>query len=55
MIVSLDAPFRATIGKRVNIEIVIGNERAEKVAMILTVTCPTTKRQIGREAKTLDN
>lgn len=54
MIVSLDAPLRATIGRKVNIEITIGNERATKVTTILTVTCPTTKQQIGREAKTLD-
>src|SRR5574341_959138 len=54
MIVSLDAPLRATIGRKVNIEVTIGNERAAKVTTILTVTCPTTKQQIGREAKTLD-
>ncbi|OQZ03557.1 MAG: hypothetical protein B6D34_07345 [Candidatus Brocadia sp. UTAMX1] len=53
-IVSLDAPLRATIGRRVVIEVVIGNERATKATTILTVTCPTTKQQIGREAKTLD-
>ncbi|HHT9129604.1 MAG TPA: hypothetical protein ACFYEC_01905 [Candidatus Brocadiaceae bacterium] len=54
MIVSLDAPLRATIGRKINIEVTIGNERAIKVTTILTVTCPTTKQQIGREAKTLD-
>ncbi|MFO0793828.1 MAG: hypothetical protein U0586_07175 [Candidatus Brocadiaceae bacterium] len=54
MIVSLDAPLRATIGRKVNIEVVIGNERADKITTILTVTCPTTKQLIGREAETLD-
>lgn len=54
MIVSLDAPLRATIGKKVNVEVIIGNERAAKVTTILTVICPTTKQQIGREAETLD-
>lgn len=54
-IVSLDVPMRATIGRKVNIELVIGNERASKVTTILTVTCPTTKQQIGREAETLDS
>jgi len=54
-IVSLDAPLRAIIGRKVNIEIVIGNERATKLTTILTVTCPTTKQQIGREAETLDS
>lgn len=53
-IVSLDVPLRATIGRKVNIEVVIGNERATKVTTILTVTCPTTKQQIGREAETLN-
>jgi len=53
-IVSLDAPLRAIIGRKVNIEIIIGNERASKVTTILTVTCPTTKQQIGREAETLE-
>ncbi|MEP9411235.1 MAG: hypothetical protein HRF42_07485 [Candidatus Brocadia sp.] len=53
-IVSLDAPLRATIGRKVAIEIVIGNERASKVTTILTVTCLTTKQQIGREAETLE-
>ncbi|UJS20809.1 MAG: hypothetical protein L3J18_00315 [Candidatus Brocadia sp.] len=52
-IVSLDAPLRASIGRKVNIEVVIGNERATKATTILTVTCPTTKQQIGREAETL--
>ena len=54
-IVSLDAPLRASIGRKVNIEVVIGNERAMKATTILTVTCPTTKQQIGREAETLDS
>ncbi len=53
-IVSMDAPLRANIGKKVNIELVIGNERATKVTTILTVDCLTTKQQIGREAETLD-
>ncbi len=53
-IVSFDAPLRAVIGRKVNIETIIGNERATKVTTILTVTCPTTKQQIGREAETLD-
>lgn len=53
-IVTMDAPLRATIGRRVNVEVVVGNERATKVTTILTVTCPTTKQQIGREAETLD-
>ena len=52
-IVALDVPMRATIGKKVAVEVVIGNERAEKVTTILTVTCPTTKQQIGREAATM--
>ena len=52
--VALDVPMLATIWRKVNVEIVIGNERAEKVTTILTVTCPTTKQQIGREAETLD-
>ena len=55
MIVSLDVPMRATIGRKVNIEVVVGNERAAKTATILTVTCPTTKQLIGREAETLDS
>ena len=46
-IVSMDAPLQATIGRKVNVEVVVGNERATKVTTILTVTCPTTK-QIGR-------
>ncbi len=54
-IVSLDAPMRATIGRKVNIEVVVGNERAAKVTTILTVTCPTTKQQIGRDAVTLNS
>lgn len=53
-IVSLDAPLRATIGRKIHIEIVIGNERASKATTILTVTCPTTKQQIGREAEMLE-
>ena len=53
-IVSMDAPLQATIGRKVNVEVVVGNERATKVTTILTVTCPTTKQQIGREAETLD-
>ncbi|MBE7444288.1 MAG: hypothetical protein HS132_03235 [Planctomycetia bacterium] len=54
-IVSLDAPLRVTIGRKVNVEVVIGNERTSKVTTILTVTCPTTKQQIGREAETLQS
>jgi hypothetical protein len=53
-IVTMDAPLRATIGRKVNVEVVVGNERAAKVTTILTVTCPTTKQQIGREAETLE-
>ena len=53
-IVTMDAPLQATIGRKVNVEVVVGNERATKVTTILTVTCPTTKQQIGREAETLD-
>ena len=53
-IVSLDVPLRATIGEKVNVEVVIGNERAIKVTTILTVICPTTKQQIGREAEVLN-
>ena len=53
-IVTMDAPLRATIGRKVNVEVIVGNERATKVTTILTVTCPTTKQQIGREAETLD-
>ena len=55
MIVTMDAPLSATIGRKVNIEVVIGNERVTKVTTILTVTCPTTKQQIGRESETLDS
>lgn len=55
MILTLDAPLRATLGKKVNIEVIVGNERASKATTILTVTCPTTKQQIGREAETLDS
>ncbi|MCF6159537.1 MAG: hypothetical protein E3K32_13430 [wastewater metagenome] len=54
MIVSLNAPMRATIGDTVFIEVVIGNERMTKVTTILTVTCLTTDQLIGREAETLD-
>ena len=54
MIVTMDAPLQATIGRKVNVEVVVGNERATKVTTILTVTCPTTKQQIGREAETLE-
>ena len=53
-IVSMDAPLQATIGRKVNVEVIVGNERATKVTTILTVTCPTTKQQIGREAETLE-
>lgn len=53
-IVSMDAPLRTTIGKKVFIVVVIGNERTTKLTTILTVTCPTTKQQIGREAEALD-
>ena len=55
MIVTMDAPLRATIGTKVFVEVLIGNERTTKVTTILTVTCPTTKQQIGREAETLDS
>ena len=54
MIVSLDLPLRATIGSKVIIEIVIGNERANKVTTVLTVTCTTTNQIINREAETLE-
>ncbi|MBI2471961.1 MAG: hypothetical protein HYV59_12080 [Planctomycetes bacterium] len=54
MIVSLDLPLLATIGNKVIIEIVIGNERTTKVTTILTVTCLTTNQIIGQEAETLD-
>ena len=53
-IVTLNVPMRATMGRKVNVEIIIGNERADKVTTILTVTCPTTKQQIGRESETLN-
>ena len=53
-IVTMDTPLRAIIGRKVIVEVIIGNERATKVTTILTVTCPTTKQQIGREAETLD-
>lgn len=55
MVVSLNAPLHATPGKKVNIEVVIGNERATKVTTTLTVSCPTTKQQIGKETKMLDS
>jgi len=54
-IVTMNAPLQATIGRKVNVEVLIGNERTTKVTTILTVTCPTTKQQIGREAETLDS
>lgn len=54
MIVSLDMPLRATIGEKVNIEVIIGNERTTKVTTILTITCPKTDQLIGREAETLE-
>ncbi|HHT9125457.1 MAG TPA: hypothetical protein ACFYD6_06505 [Candidatus Brocadiia bacterium] len=53
-VVSLDAPMRATIGRNVNIEVVIGNETPTKLTTVLTVTCLTTEQQIGMEAKALD-
>lgn len=53
-IVTMDAPLRATIGRKVFVEVLIGNERATKVTTILTVTCLTTKQQLGREAETLE-
>ena len=53
-IVSMDAPLNASIGKKVNIELVVGNEQKTKVATILTVTCHETGQQIGREAINLD-
>lgn len=46
-IVSMDAPLNASIGKKVNIELVVGNEQKAKVATILTVTCHETGQQIG--------
>ena len=36
-IVSLDTPLRSTIGRKVNIEVVVGNERASNVTTILTI------------------
>ncbi len=54
MIVSLDLPLRATIGSKVIIEIVIGNERTSKATTVLTVTCTTTNQIINREAETLE-
>lgn len=54
MIVSLDMPLRATIGEKVNIEVIIGNERTTKETTILTIACPTTGQIIGREAETLE-
>ena len=53
-IVSMDAPLNASIGKKVNIELVVGNEQKTKVATILAVTCHETGQQIGREAINLD-
>lgn len=53
-IVSMDVPLSVSIGKKVNIEIVVGNEQKTKVATILTVTCHETGLQIGREALNLD-
>ncbi|NUO10526.1 MAG: hypothetical protein HUU08_18035 [Candidatus Brocadia sp.] len=54
MIVSMDIPLLETIGNKVNVDVVVGNERTTKVTTILTVTCLTTKQLIGREAETLD-
>lgn len=54
MVVSLNAPLHATLGRKVNVEVVIGNERVTKLTTVLTVTCLTTKQQIGKETKTLD-
>ena len=54
-IVSMDAPLNASIGKKVTIELVVGNEQKTKVATILTVTCHETGQQIGREAINLDD
>ena len=54
MVVSMDVPLLETIGKQINIEVVIGNERTTKVTTILTVDCPTSNQIIGREAETLD-
>lgn len=55
MIVSMDIPLLETIGNKVNVDVVIGNERTTKVTTILTVTCLTTNQLIGREAETLDS
>ena len=54
MIVSMDVPLLETIGNKVNVDVVIGNERTMKVTTILTVTCLTTNQLIGREAETLE-
>ncbi|OQZ01909.1 MAG: hypothetical protein B6D35_02115 [Candidatus Brocadia sp. UTAMX2] len=54
MIVSLDAPMMASIGEKIPVVVVIGNERMTKETTILTVTCSTMKQIIGREAETLD-
>ncbi|TVL99908.1 MAG: hypothetical protein CV087_16300 [Candidatus Brocadia sp. WS118] len=54
MIVSMNIPLLETIGNKVTVDVVIGNERTTKVTTILTVTCLTTKQLIGREAETLD-
>lgn len=54
MIVSLNVPLRATLGSKIYVEIIVGNERTTKVTTILTVTCLTTDQIIGREAETLD-
>ena len=53
-IISMDAPLHATLGRKVNIEVVIGNERVTKLTAVLTVTCITTGQQIDMEAKALD-
>ncbi len=50
MIVSLNVPLRATLGNKIYVEIIVGNERTTKVTTILTVTCLTTDQIIGREA-----
>lgn len=54
MIVSMNLPLLETIGNKVNVDVVIGNERTTKVTTILTITCSTTKQLIGREAETLE-
>lgn len=54
MIVSLNVPMYSAIGEKVNVEVIIGNERMTKETTILTVTCPTTNQTIGREAETLE-